>query len=63
MDLFLHDNSIRHERVKVVIPFLNSRIYSELKHLTHHVDFTLKRRGNDRFHVISTWNSRNVCWV
>ena len=27
---------------------------------THHVDSTLKRRGNDRFHVISTWNPRGV---
>ena len=27
---------------------------------THHVDFTLKRRGNSRFHVVSTWNPRGV---
>ena len=27
---------------------------------THHVDSTLKRRGNGRFHVISTWNPREV---
>ena len=27
---------------------------------THHVDSTLKRRGNDRFHVVSTWNPRGV---
>ena len=27
---------------------------------THHVDSTLKRRGNDRFHVISTRNPRGV---
>ena len=25
---------------------------------THHVDSTLKQRGNDRFHVVSTWNPR-----
>ena len=25
---------------------------------THRVDSTLKRRGNDRFHLISTWNPR-----
>ena len=27
---------------------------------THHLDSTLKRRGNDRFHVVSTWNPRGV---
>ena len=27
---------------------------------THHVDSTLKQRGNDRFHVVSTWNPRGV---
>ena len=27
---------------------------------THHVDSTLKRRGNGRFHVVSTWNPRGV---
>ena len=27
---------------------------------THHVDSTLKRRGNDCFHVVSTWNPRGV---
>ena len=27
---------------------------------TQHVDSTLKRRGNDRFHVVSTWNPRGV---
>ena len=27
----------------------------------HHVDFPLKRRGKDRFHVVSTWNPRGVC--
>ena len=27
---------------------------------THHVDSTLKRRGNDRFRVVSTWNPRGV---
>ena len=27
---------------------------------THHVDSTLKRPGNDRFHVVSTWNPRGV---
>ena len=27
---------------------------------THHVDYTLTRRGNDRFHVVSTWNPLGV---
>ena len=27
---------------------------------TRHVDSTLKQRGNGRFHVVSTWNSRGV---
>ena len=27
---------------------------------THHVDSTLKRRGNDSFHVVSIWNPRGV---
>ena len=27
---------------------------------THHVDSTLKRRGNGRFHVVPTWNPRGV---
>ena len=27
---------------------------------TLHVDSTLKRRVNDRFHVVSTWNPRGV---
>ena len=27
---------------------------------THQADSTLKRRGNGRFHVVSTWNPRGV---
>ena len=27
---------------------------------TQHVNFTLKRRGNGPFHVVSTWNTRDV---
>ena len=27
---------------------------------THYMDSTLKRRGNDRFHVVSTLNPRGV---
>ena len=27
---------------------------------THHVYFTLKRRENDIFHVVSTWNTRGL---
>ena len=26
----------------------------------HHVDSTLKRRGNGHFHVVSSWNPRGV---
>ena len=26
----------------------------------YHMDSTLKRRGNSRFHVVSTWNPRSV---
>ena len=26
----------------------------------HHVYATLKRLGNDRFYVVSTWNTRGV---
>ena len=33
-------------------------IYNFLQ--THHVDSTLKPRGNGRFHVVSTWNLRGV---
>ena len=27
---------------------------------THHVDSMLKRRGNGRFHFVSTWNTHSV---
>ena len=32
---------------------------------THHMDSTLKRCGNGRFHVVSTWNPRGVIvrWI
>ena len=30
---------------------------------THHVDSTMKQRGNDRFHIVSTWNPRVVSVV
>ena len=33
---------------------------AELPLQTHHVGSTLKRGGNDRFHVFSTWNPRAV---
>ena len=43
--------------LKIVRSFTNP----SLKALqTHHVDSTLKRCGNDRFHVVSTWNPRGV---
>ena len=37
-----------------------SEVMPESTIQTHHVDSTLKRRGNDRFHVVSTWNPRGV---
>ena len=43
-------------------PFTAIEMISDISFLqTHHVDSTLKRRGNDRFHVVSTWNPRSVC--
>ena len=33
---------------------------SEAALQTHHAYSTLKRRGNGRFHVVSTWNIRCV---
>ena len=51
-------------------PFPNSQLDNFLVNLedyrehhtqqTHHVNSTLKRRGNGRFHVFSTWNPRGV---
>ena len=36
-------------------PFTAIEMISDISFLqTHHVDSTLKRRGNDRFHVVST---------
>ena len=34
--------------------FVNSTLQS------HHMDSTSKRRGNGRFHVVSTWNPRGM---
>ena len=53
--------------VSVVIVGVNR--FAEVNHFliqletslqTHHVDSTLKRRGNGRLHVVSTWNPRGV---
>ena len=41
---------------------LNKPKEQELSLQTHHVYSTLKRRGNVRFLVLSTWNTR-VCRV
>ena len=30
---------------------------------THRVYYTLKQRGNGRFHVFSTWNTRGVSYL
>ena len=36
-------------------------VYKETLALqTHHADSVFRRRGNDRFHVVSTWNTRGV---
>ena len=44
--------------------WMQRRNGNSVKHLrsqqTHHVDSALKRRGNDSFHVVSTWNPREV---
>ena len=36
----------------------NKMIFEKLQ--TLHVYSTLKRHGNSRFHVVSTWNTRGV---
>ena len=36
------------------------KVYEAHTLQTHHVDSTLKRLGNGRFHVVSTWNPRGV---
>ena len=46
---------------KAATQSLNFVVFNWMTSLqTHHVYSTLKRRGNDRFHVISTWNTRGV---
>ena len=43
------------------LEFLCEKPFSVVKTLQAlHVDSTLKQRGNDCFHVVSTWNSRDV---
>ena len=34
--------------------------FDKITQLTHHVYSTLKRRGNDCFHVVSMWNTCGV---
>ena len=42
-------------------PFFAKCIHSlSMTPQTHHVYSTLKRRGNNRFRVVSTWNTRGV---
>lgn len=41
------------------LKFISKNKKEPYKH-THHVNSTLKRRGNDCFHVVSTWNTRGV---
>ena len=43
--------------------FVHVRKYAQFTFIalqTHHVDSTLKLRGNGRFHVAMTWNPRGV---
>ena len=40
--------------------YFTKMVYFSLPRQTHHVDSMLKRRGNGRFHVVSTWNPRGV---
>ena len=42
------------KKVKWLVSFTQTALQ------THHVDCTLKRRGNSRSHVVSTWNPRGV---
>ena len=38
--------------------YLPKNLFKPLQ--THHLYFTLKRRGDGHFHVVSTWNTRGV---
>ena len=40
------------------LPFSDTPATTMLQ--THHMHSTLRRRGNDRFRVVSTWNTRGV---
>ena len=46
------------EKYEFLKGFLSCQTWISLQ--THHVYSTLKRRGNDRFNVVSTWNARGV---
>ena len=54
VDLILKQSSQKNKVVTGKTPFFVTALQ------THHVYFTLKRRGNGRFHVVSTWNTRSV---
>ena len=49
---------IRLRNVFYFVIFFEAFLHVTLQ--THHVYSTLKRRGNDCFHVVSTWNTRGV---
>ena len=38
-------------------------IYNGRSLQKHHVYCELKRRWNDRFHIVSTWNTRGICRI
>ena len=40
--------------------FKSSVLYYDTSLQTHHMDSTLKRRGNGRVHVVSMWNPLGV---
>ena len=50
--------------IVMVSLWLNLNVFTKIfgtltSRQTHHVDSTLKRRENGRFHVVSTWNPRD----
>ena len=51
---FLWGFSVDLERINVL--WYSKDFLSIITLQTHHVDSTLKQRGNGRFHVVSTWN-------
>ena len=60
----LHTDEISDHDMPYAILNVKKERYEQRSLQTHHVDSTLKRRGNSRFHVVSTWNPRGVfAWL